>query len=88
MTPPVELPPRGERKPKRIRVKVCTGHSGKRPLYNRCTYHVFGKRPKRGDKVRIKAGVYEGRVVEVSRRWSLYRGATYLAERSFPKAWT
>lgn len=88
MTAPTELPPRNERKPKRIRVKIATGRKGTRTLYTYHTYHIYGKRPKRGDKVRIKAGVYAERLALVSRRHSLYRGATYLAERAIPKAWT
>lgn len=81
---PEALPPRNERKPKRIVVKVTTGRKHARRL----TYHVYGKRPKRGDKVRIKAGVYAGRLCTVARRWSLFRGATYLVELSHPKDWS
>lgn len=85
---PVRLPPRNARKPKRIRVKISTGLAGNRTLYNYYTFHFYGKRPKRGDKVRIKGGQYKGRLCEVTRGWSLYRGETFLAERAYPKGWT
>lgn len=71
------LPPMNERKPKRIKVRIAT-----RP-YTRpqiLTYHIYGPRPRRGDKVRICDGYYKGRVVTVHRRHSFWRGYTYKAK--------
>lgn len=76
------LPPRSQRKPKRIRVRP--HRYGNSTL----TYHIYGKRPKRGTFVRIHGGLYDGLLGTVSWRWSLYRGATYLAQIAHPKGWT
>lgn len=81
---PTALPPRNERKPKRIRVRVTKGYRRQRVL----TYHIYGKRPKRGDKVRIKAGIFAGRLGTVSWRWSCFRGTTYLVKHAFPTEWS
>lgn len=74
------LPAKRERKPKRIKVRP--GGSS-RVL----TYHIYGKRPKRGARVRIRAGMYDGDLGIVKWRFSLYRGATYRVEPARIKEW-
>lgn len=66
-------------KPKKIKVKI-----NKRVL----TYHIYGKRPKRGQMVRARAGLYDGALGEVVARHSWrYRGYTYLAQVVKPREW-
>lgn len=91
--PAKKLPPRRLRKAKRIKVglgsKASYGFSGNRYVgYRRVlTYHVYGRRPRRGEKVRIRAGLYKGDLGTVTRRHSFWRGYTYLAEIVKPKEW-
>lgn len=81
-----KLPPKNERRSKQFKVAVSDAFYWKALTL---TFHTYGQRPKRGDVVRIRGGLYTGHLGKVTRRYSpFYRGYTYLAKVVHPTEWS